>query len=604
MELSASVVSPNMKRAVSDNRLVGLWFMMEGFRKTYISAALMLGLAAISKTGTFLLLRYFVDDILGANKLNSQTLPLIAFGFVLFAVFEGTFTFLSGRLAAQTAEGLALRLRNYLFDHVQHLSFSYHDQTKTGELVQRSTTDVDAIRTFFQDQAIELGRVVILFAINFVAVLAFDWRLGLLSVLGVPVILALSVFFFCKISKAYEKFQEEDCTLSTILQENLTGVRVVKAFARQGYEREKFERQNWKRMRKGNRMLLMHSMFWPLADTICGLQMLFGYYVGALMVLGGAMTMGTYLAYSSLLVWLIWPMRNLGRLIVQLSTGLVPFGRVLEIIKEDREPLTEGAYRPDWHVRGEIVFENVSFAYEKESPVLKDISFRCEPGQSIALLGAAGSGKTTLVNLLPRFYEYDSGKLTLDGVDLKAYPREYVRQQVGVVEQQPFLFSRTIRENITYGVGRSVSDAEVEAAARAAAIHDVIASFPDGYNTLVGENGSTFSVEKKNRVTRARTLLKDPRILILDDATSSVDTETEADIREALEKLMQGRTTFIIAHRIQSLLNADLFLDFDKGRIVQRGTHEQLLQEPGIYRQIYNVQTQIEVELEKEIASV
>src|SRR5258708_31681743 len=219
MELSASAVSPNMKRAVSDNRLVGLWFMMEGFRKTYISAALMLGLAAISKTGTFLLLRYFVDDILGANKLNGQTLPLIAFGFVLFAVFEGTFTFLSGRLAAQTAEGLALRLRNYLFDHVQHLSFSYHDQTKTGELVQRSTTDVDAIRTFFQDQAIELGRVVILFAINFVAVVAVAWRPWLASGLGWAVLLAVFFFFFWPNLKGPRKSQTDAGPPSTILPE-------------------------------------------------------------------------------------------------------------------------------------------------------------------------------------------------------------------------------------------------------------------------------------------------------------------------------------------------------------------------------------------------
>ncbi len=223
----------------------------------------------------------------------------------------------------------------------------------------------------------------------------------------------------------------------------------------------------------------------------------------------------------------------------------------------------------------------------------------------MALLGSTGSGKTTLVNLLPRFYDYTSGSLTLDGVDLKAYSRDYLRKQIGVVEQQPFLFSRTVRENISYGVGRSVSDAEVEAAARAAAVHDVMMSFPDGYNTLVGEKGVTLSGGQKQRIALARTLLKDPRILILDDATSSVDTETEAEIRDALQKLMQGRTTFIIAHRIQSVMNADLILVFDKGHIVQRGTHADLMtQEGSIYHQIYNVQTRIEDELEKEIASV
>jgi ATP-binding cassette subfamily B protein len=233
--------------------------------------------------------------------------------------------------------------------------------------------------------------------------------------------------------------------------------------------------------------------------------------------------------------------------------------------------------------------------------VLKDISFGCQPGQVVALLGSTGSGKTTLVNLLPRFYEYSAGRLTLDGVDLKEYPRHYLRRQIGIVEQEPFLFSRSIRENITYGVGRDVSDEEIEAAARAAAIHDVIMSFPSGYATLVGEKGVTLSGGQKQRVTIARTLLKDPRILILDDATSSVDTETEAEIRAALERLMQGRTSFVIAHRIQSVMSADLILVLDRGEIVQRGTHRELMAQEGIYRRIYDLQVRIEAELEKEI---
>jgi len=294
-------------------------------------------------------------------------------------------------------------------------------------------------------------------------------------------------------------------------------------------------------------------------------------------------------------------MRNLGRLIVHMSTGLVSYGRVVEVLKEEREPLTEGAYTPSDNVRGEIVFRGVCFEYDAEIPVLKDISFRCEPGQVVALLGSTGSGKTSLVNLLPRFYDYTSGSLTLDGVELEEIPRQFLRQQIGIVEQEPFLFSRSIRENITYGVGRGVTDAEVEAAARAAAIHEVVLSFPDGYDTLVGEKGVTLSGGQKQRVAIARTLLKDPCILILDDATSSVDTETEGLIREALERLMQGRTSFIIAHRVQSVMNADLILVLDQGRIVQQGTHRQLMAQEGMYRRIYDMQARIEVELEREI---
>jgi ATP-binding cassette subfamily B protein len=336
---------------------------------------------------------------------------------------------------------------------------------------------------------------------------------------------------------------------------------------------------------------------------LCGAQMIFGYTIAALMAINGSITVGTFMAYIGLLTWFIWPMRNLGRLIVQTSTGLVSYKRVVDVISQEREPLTEGAHRPDGDVQGEVVFDGVSFEYEAGTPVLHDISLHVEPGQAIALLGSTGSGKTTLVNLLPRFYEYTHGSLRLDGVELKEYPRDYLRGEIGIVEQEPFLFSRTIRENITYGVGRDVPDAEVEAAARAAAIHDVILTFPEGYQTLVGEKGVTLSGGQRQRVAIARTLLKDPRILILDDSTSSVDTETEAEIRSALERLMQGRTTFIIAHRIQSLMNADLILVLDKGRVVQRGTHNELMSQDGMYRRIYELQAKIEGELQQELTN-
>ena len=320
------------------------------------------------------------------------------------------------------------------------------------------------------------------------------------------------------------------------------------------------------------------------------------------MVMNGDITLGAFIAYTGMITRIIWPMRELGRLIVQTSTGLVSYGRVMEIIGENREPMDVGIW-PEADLRGEVVFDHMSFEYEDDAPVLTDISFRCEPGQTIALLGSTGSGKTSLVNLLPRFYEYTSGSIRLDGVELKDYARGYLRDQIGNIEQEPFLFSRSIRENITYGLSYEVSDEQVEMAARAAAVHDVILSFPKGYDTLVGERGVTLSGGQKQRVALARTLLKNPRILILDDSTSSVDTETEAEIRAALKRLMKNRTTFVIAHRVQSLMIADLILVMDKGRIVQRGTHDELMAQPGIYRQVYEVQARIEDELEREVAS-
>jgi len=593
----------DLKNAISKNRLAGLWRMMVGYRLKYIGATLSLGTAAVAKTCTYLLLSYFVDNYFGSST-PAVALPVIALGFVLLALIEGTFTFNAGRLAADTAEGITRRLRNYLFDHLQHLSFHYHSQTTTGELIQRSTSDVDAVRRFFADQAIGFGRVVLLFIINFVALLQLNVELALVSIIAIPVVVVVSFFFFKRVTKAYESYQEQDAVLSTTLQENLSGVRVVKAFARQRYEIEKFERDNWEKYRRGKKLLTMHSLFWPVSDAVCGAQILVGYYVGAMMAINGTITLGTFLAYMGMIVWIIFPMRNLGRLIVQISTGLVSYTRVMEIIREDREALDTGDYLPENAPRGELTFDNVGFEYEPGKNVLENISFTCKPGQVVALLGSTGSGKTSLVNLLPRFYDYTHGAIYLDGIELKRYPRRYLRSHIGIVEQEPFLFSRTIRENISYGVAREVTDEEVEAAARAAAIHDVILTFPHGYQTLVGEKGVTLSGGQKQRVAIARTLLKNPRILILDDSTSSVDTETEAEIRGALQNLMKERTTFVIAHRIQSIMNADLILVLDKGRVVQSGKHDELLNQAGIYRQIYEIQTRIEEELEKEIASV
>jgi ATP-binding cassette, subfamily B, bacterial len=600
----------DFRKAIDANRLKGIWKMMVDYRLPYLGATAALAVSALSKTFTYMLLRYFADDVLTQGKRIGdsliQTTLWIGLGFVLLALVEGGFAFLSGRLAAYTAEGITRRVRDFLFDHIQRLSFSYHATTPTGDLIERVTSDVDALRRFFAEQGIGMGRIVLLFVINFIAILNLNVKLGLLSVVVIPFMLLVSLWFFKKVTKRYEEYQAQEAVLSTTLQENLTGVRVVKAFARQDYEKSKFEKDNWGKYLKGKLLLFMHSMFWPLSDIVLGFQMLFGFVYAANMAIRGEITIGMYIAYVGLVVWLIWPIRNLGRIIVSASTGLVSYGRLMEIVRQTREPLLDGTYQPTGPVRGDIKFEHVSFMYsDGKSNALKDISFHVQPGQSIALLGSTGSGKSSLVNLLPRFHEYTDGRILLDGIELKEYPRAYLRRQIGIVEQEPFLFSRTIRENITYGVGRDVSQEEVERAARAAAIHDVILGFPDGYNTLVGEKGVTLSGGQKQRVTIARTLLKNPRILILDDSTSSVDTETEASIRGALNDLMENRTTFIIAHRIQSVMIADLILVLDKGEVIQMGTHAELVaNRDGMYRRIYDIQTRIDEELEMEIASV
>ncbi len=586
----------DLKETLSENRLVGLWRLLRGYYLRFITANLAVGVSAFSRTATYILIGFYVDKVLGTGA-SWGSLLLVALAFLGLALAQGGFTFLSGYLASQTAEGIALRLRNYLYDHIQRLSFSYHDKTKTGELIQRATSDVEAVRRFYQDQAMSIGRILLLFIINFAAIWRIDARLALISVVAVPVPVLIYYVFFKRIRDQYERRQEQDAVVSTRLQENLTGVRVVKAFARQPYEMARFDRENRALYRLGRRLIFWHALFWPSSDLIAGGQMLTGYVVGGLMAINGTITIGDYLAYIGMLIYIIWPMRNLGRVIVQTSTALVSYDRVATIIREEKEPLEAGDYRPEGDAAGDIRFEHVGFAYEGEEeaiPVLHDISFHVKPGQTVALLGASGSGKTTLVNLLPRFYDYTEGRILLDGVELKRYPRRYLRSQMAFVEQEPFLFSRTIRENIAYGVDREVSEAEIVAAAKAAAIHDSIMRFPEGYDTLVGERGVTLSGGQKQRIAIARAILRDPRILILDDATSSVDAETEELIQQALFRLMEGRTSFVIAHRFQTVMHADLIIVLDHGRIAQMGSHEELIRQPGFYRDIYELQSKID----------
>lgn len=599
-----SIETFDLKETVVENKFVGLWRLLKGYQLVYVVAIVSVGVAALAQTGIYYFLGYFVDEILPAANML-QLLPWVALGFVALATLQGLFTFVGGRLAAKVSEKAALRIRNFLYDHIQRLTFTYHDNMQTGELLQRATSDVDTVRRLFAEQTVGIGRIVLLFVVNFAALLTIDVKLAFLSVAIIPIVLIISYFFFIKVGEAYEHFQEQEATLSNRLQENLAGVRVVKAFARQQFEKDMFEGENKEKYRRGRRLTTMHAVFWPSTDLLCGAQMLLGFYLGARMAIDGAMTAGDYIAYVGFVTQIIWPIRNLGRLIADVSTGFVSYGRILQIVRQEQEPITEGKHRPGQPVRGAVRFEDVGFTYEaEEDQVLHHISFAVEPGQVVALLGGTGSGKTSLVNLLPRFYEYTYGRILLDDVELKDYPRDYLREQIGIVMQEPFLFSLTIRENITYGVTREVTEAEIETAARAAAVHDVILSFPNGYDTMVGERGVTLSGGQKQRVTLARTFLRNPRLLILDDATSSVDTETEAEIRSALDRLMESRTTFLIAHRIQSVMNADLVLVLENGRIVQRGTHDTLVNVPGTYQRIYDLQSRIEDELEADLSTV
>ena len=592
------------EKVLNSPRMLGLWHLMRGYHFHYLVATAFLAVAAFARAGIYLHLGNFIDALRSSAGLQSKAIITSALAFLGLIMLQALSTFMSSWMASFTAENTTRRLRDQLFDHIQRLTYAYHAEAKTGDLLERATSDVDTLRRFFADQAIGMGRIVFIFFINFALIFRMQPRLAWVSVAIVPVTLTISMLFFRKLRKAYEEYQEQEAIITTHLQETLSGVRVVKAFARQDYETDKFAKNSMEKLRRGKRMMFLHSIFWPISDIICGLQRVTSTYIAASAVIDQTLSLGEFITFQGLLSWLIWPIRGLGRLIIDTSRALVSLGRILIVLKAEEEDLFTARYQPEGDTKGAIKFENVCFAYEENQPVLKNVSFECKPGDVIALLGSTGSGKTSLVNLLPRFYDVNSGQILLDGVNLNDYSRDYLRSQIGIVEQEPFLFSCSIRDNITYGMRREVSQEEVEKAAREAAMHDVILEFKEGYDTMVGERGVTLSGGQKQRVAIARALLLNPRILILDDSTSSVDMETEVQIRAALDRLMTDRTTFVIAHRIQSIMNADQILVFDRGELVQHGTHDELLTQEGIYKEIYDIQTRIESALQEEIDSV
>ncbi|MDA3852155.1 MAG: ABC transporter ATP-binding protein [Spirochaetaceae bacterium] len=583
------------------NTLKSLITMIGPSRLIFMGAMTALAVAVAMETLGNLLIRHIIDEVLIKDQ-GFRSLLLSGFAFLGLALTRGLFFFLEGKGKAKTAENVVKGLRGKIYDHIQRLSFVYHDKTNSGELVQRATSDVDSIRRFYMDQVPELLKILLLYVINLTALLILEWRLALWATIATPLMVFLSWFFFGKIFETYDDYQNQEALMTTRIQENLSGIRVVRAFARQNWEKKIFKGINDEQRRLGFRHIFWHNLYWPFAHIICGTQFVTVLVIGAIMVIKEQISPGTYVAFASMVNSLIWPLQELGRVITELSKSYVSFQRVEEILQEEQEPL-KGIHRPN-RIQGNLEFKELHFFYNPGTPVLKGINLKVKQGEKIALLGSTGSGKTTLVNLLPRFYDYQQGEILLDGVSLHQYSRKELRNNMGIVEQEPFLFSMTVAENIAYSVDRDVTPEEIEAAARAAAIHDSIMSFPMGYDTQVGEKGVSLSGGQKQRITIARTLLKNPRILILDDSTSAVDADTEEQIRRALDGLMENRTTFIIAHRIQTLQMADRVVVLNHGKICQMGTHEQLVKEQGFYREVFDLQTKIEVELQEELAKV
>ncbi|HHW98934.1 MAG TPA: ABC transporter ATP-binding protein [Firmicutes bacterium] len=508
---------------------------------------------------------------------------------VAAAILQGLVNYGERLLMEWVGQRTIYDLRNRIYSHLQSLSFSFYDTAQTGQLMSRATADVDQLRRFVSFGIMRLVGNLVTFTFVLFTLLQMDWKLTLLS-LGTMPFLALSVAAFnTRVRPRYRLIQQEMAELTTTLQENISGIRVVRAFAQEEREIAKFRAKNWRYLEENITTVRLWAFYFPLMQFVSGLGSALILWYGGRQVILGHLSIGQMLAFTALLARLVGPVRMLGWLVNMYSQATAAAQRVFEILDTNPEVRDKlGAYELP-PIKGHVRFDNVSFAYDGINHVLKQINIDAKPGQRIAVLGGTGSGKSTLINLIPRFYDVAEGAITVDGIDIRDVTMESLRKQIGIVLQETFLFSATIRENIAYGRPHA-SDEEVIAAAKAARIHDFIVSLPDGYNSLVGERGVGLSGGQKQRIAIARALLLDPAILILDDSLSSVDTETEYLIQQALEVLMQNRTSFIIAQRLSTVKNADQIIILEDGRIVEQGDHDTLLAAGGIYREIYDLQ--------------
>jgi len=515
-----------------------------------------------------------------------RTAALLILG---LTVLKGAFQFGQTYLAEFGAQGLAYDIRNDFYRHLQRLSFSWHDKAQSGALMARATSDVEQLRNFTGRALLQLANVVVMTVGIAVVLFVMNWKLALVALLTLPLLLRAAVTYTGVVRPLFQQIQEELSLLASIVQENLAGAKVVKAFTREAQQIAKFERQNAVLLDHYLAAAKVQSSTNPLMDVTANLGTVVVLWFGGYLIIQNDLTVGQLVAFNTYLLLIIRPVRRLGFLISQASRALAAGDRIFEILDAPVSVTDKPGALPLPPIEGRVTFDHVRLSYYGQDRVLDGVSFEAEPGQLVALLGATGSGKTSIVNLVPRFYDVSGGRVLIDGHDVRDVQINSLRRQIGIVLQDTTLFTGTIRDNLVFGVPDATDD-EVVAMAKAARAHDFITGFPEGYDTLVGERGVTLSGGQKQRIAIARALLLNPRILILDDFTSAVDTETEALIRGALDVLMAGRTTLVIAQRVSTVRRADRIIVLDHGKVVGSGAHEELLESNAIYAEIYRLQ--------------
>jgi ATP-binding cassette, subfamily B, multidrug efflux pump len=519
-----------------------------------------------------------------------QALLIALVSIVFFAALRGLFAFLQAYWAEKNSQSVAYDLRNDLYAKIQNLSFSYHDKNQTGQLMVRATDDVEKVRLFIGQGLLQLVGAVILLTGTVIILFTSNVPLAWTAMPILPVAIVTFVIFASLAQPMFSKVQQKLSYLNTVLQENLAGIKVIKAFTREKEQQAKFKHAADETMDQQIAVSRLFTFMFPFIFLVANLGQAAILYLGGQQIIAGTLSIGAWQEFSIYLMYLFFPIMMFGMIVTQMGQAGASAERIFEILDAKSDIVDKPGAVKLPEVSGAVRFENVTFRYfGGGEPVLNNVSFEAKPGETIALLGATGSGKTTIINLLPRFYDPSEGRITIDGYDLRDVTLDSLRSQIGIVLQETTLFSGTIRENIAFGKPEATLE-EIQNAARAAAAHDFIMSLPDGYNTHVGERGQTLSGGQKQRVAIARALLLNPRLLILDDSTSSVDLNTEAQIQSALDTLMKGRTSFVIAQRISTVMNADQILVLEKGEIVEQGKHADLMEESAIYAEIYNSQ--------------
>jgi len=556
-------------------------------------------------TGLSLIIPWLIADVIDTGMKHGQlsNLLFVALAILVSSAFRGLFAYGQGYLSQSVSNLVAYDLRNQVYDHLQKLSFAFHDESETGQLMSRLTVDIEAVRNFITLGLLRSLLTLVTFAAITVILFRLDAYLALVTLISVPMLVFLSVQVARRLRPLWMNVQNENGALGTVLQESLSGVRVVKAFAREDFEIAKFGAKN-QELRTLN-MSAMRLSAWnqPLMVLVINIITVLIVWIGGVAVIGNHLSIGVLAAITQYILLLNTPVRAFGFMVTWFMRGLSGGERIFSVL-DVQSTITDAPHaRMLKNVQGHVAFEHVSFAYNKGPEVLHDITIAAKPGQIIALLGATGSGKSTILSLLPRFYDPTQGRLTVDGNDIREVTQHSLRQNIGLVLQDVFLFNATLRDNIAYGVANA-TDEQIFAAAKIARLHDFALTLPDGYDTWVGERGVTLSGGQKQRVAIARTLLLDPRILVLDDSTSSVDMETEYLIQQALDAVMHGRTTFVVASRLRTIKNADQILILDKGRIIERGTHKSLLALDGDYTRLYDLQLREQEEFETRMLSV